>query len=339
MSGKGATVVKSDIVPEKLWKVTIKPSGQKDPDVTPADSLAFCRDRDPQVLGVGWMIGDIDRGMGGAEALRIVDDKYDGVPTGVRVFVDRMSEGDHAWVYDKSVKAYYVCRIGSDWQYGSGGRWDRYDIHHYRLAEWRSVPKPLVAGAITRRITRRRAAQQMHVSRAVREYSAFLWERKPSISDLRKELNLGTLRRQLYDSDARSLFAALDEDETEDLVGLYLQHHGWCMLKSSTGRSHPAVECQFQKIEDGISNTGYMQVKSGEHVRLDAQEYREFAGDGADVFLFSTADRPYRGDTVEGVHTLTHDQIRSFTIDNLELLPYPMTLKLALVHGVLNLPS
>lgn len=326
------------LVPDDLWKVTIAPTGQDDPSLTPRDAFEFCRDHDPQLIGVGWPTPGA--GEDKEEALQVADEKYDGIPSPVRILIDRMSEGDHAWIYDKGSRTYYVCKIESGWQHGEGGDWDRYDIHHYRVAEWREVPKPLVAGAITRRVTVQVAAQHMDVSEAVREYSAFLYENTPSVAELREDLDLEDLRNQLRDWESRTLFAALDEDETEDLVGLYLQDQGWRMVKSSTGKSHPAVECQFQKVDDGTPRTGYMQVKSGEYVSLNPEDFQHFADEGADVFLFSTARNPYPSDRqVEGVAMLPQEEVRSFAMENLDLLPYPMTLKLGLVSGVVGLSS
>lgn len=323
-------------VPDDLWKVTIAPTGQDDPDLTPRDAFEFCRNHDPQLIGVGWRTPGAGEDKG--EALQIADEKYDGIPSPVRIFVERMSEGDHAWIYDKKDRTYHVCKIESDWQHGQGGDWDRYDIHQYRVAEWREVPKPLVAGAITRRVTLQVAAQRMDVSEAMREYSAFLYENTPSVDELGEDLDLEDLRNRLREWESRTLFAALDEDETEDLVGLYLQEQGWRMVKSSTGRSHPAVECQFQKVDDGTPRTGYMQVKSGKYVSLDPVEFQDFADEGGDVFLFSTAKQPYPSDhQIEGVTTLPQDEVRSFAVENLDLLPYPMTLKLGLVSGVIGL--
>lgn len=322
-------------VPDDLWKVTIAPTGHDDPDLTPRDSFEFCREHTPQIIGVGWGVSEAGQDKG--EALRIADEKYDGLPSPVKIFVKRMSVGDHAWIYDKESRTYYVCKIKSDWQHGEGGDWDRHDIHHYRIAEWREVPKPLVAGAITRRVTIQTAAQRMDVSEALRKYSALLYETTPSVEEVREELDFEELGERLREWDSRTFFAALDEDETEDLVGLYLQDQGWHMVKSSTGRSHPAVECQFQAADDGMPQTGYMQVKSGKYVSLDPERFRQFVDEGAHVFLFSTAENPYPSDRqIEGISTLPQDKIRSFALDNLDLLPYPMTLKLGLVSGVIE---
>lgn len=328
----------TDVIPKNLWKVTIAPGGQDDPKLTARDSFEFCRDHDPQLIGVGWRTPGA--GEDKAEALKVAHEKYDGIPSPVRILVERMSEGDHAWIYDKGTRTYYVCKIKSDWQHGEGGDWDRYDIHQYRIAEWREVPKPLVAGAITRRVTLQVAAQRMDVSEAMREYSAFLYENTSSVDELREVLDLRELGNRLRDWNNRALFAALDEDETEDLVGLYLQDQGWRMLKSSTNRSHPAVECQFQRVDDDGPKTGYMQVKSGKYIRLDPKEYRHFADEGATVFLFSTATTPYEGaDAPADVETISQEAIRSFAVNNVALLPYPMTLKLGLMSGVLGLQS
>lgn len=327
-----------DIVPDKLWKVTIAPTGQDDPEVTPTDSLVFCREHAPQIIGAGWSIHGA--GSDKAEALRLIKKQRGKVPTEVKILLNKMEIGHHAWVYDRTDGSYYVCKIDSDWQYAEGGDWDRHDIHNYRRARWRQVPKPLVLGAITRRITLQGTANEMHVDEVIREYSAFVFEVEPSVSDLREELDLDELRTRLQTWETGNLFAAFDEDETEDVVGLYLQQRGWRMLKSSAYRSHPMVECQFQKVIEGAPRTAYMQVKSGKHIRLDAGEYKQLVNEGARVFLFSTAQRPYRGeDSVKGVETLSQDAIRSFAIANLELLPYPMTLKLGLMSGVIGLPS
>lgn len=329
-----------DPIPNNLWKLTIKPSGQTDPEVTPADSFQFCRNHSPQVIGVGW--GGIENPTTDKEgALTQVESHYGYVPSPVKDLVKNIEEEDHVWIYNKHDQTYHLTKVLSDWKYGVEDDWARHDIRHYREAEWRTIPKPLVAGAVTRRVTVPKTSQRMDVGTKMRAYSAFLFESDPSVEDLREDLDRKALQERLTHWDSRTFFAALDEDETEDLVALYLQEErGWRLLKSSTNATHPGVECQFQRLHLGVSETGYMQVKSGRHISLTPGGYRHYAEDGARVFLFSTAEDPYSAEEdVEGVETLGQDEIRSFAASHLELLPNPMTIKLGILSGVLGLPS
>jgi len=297
--------------------------------------LIFCREHDPQLIGIGWRI----RGVGSdkREALRLVKEQRGKLPTEVKYIISSMKVGDHAWVYDKTDGSTYVCRITSDWKHADGDDWDRFDIHNFREAIWHNVPKPLVLGAITRRITNRGTANKMHVEDVVRRYSALVFEKELKVTDLLRRLNVSDLKEELRNWTPRKLFTALDEYETEDVVGLYLQEAlGWRMLKSSAYPSHPKVECQFQKVVDSTPQTAYMQVKSGKHVSLNPDAYAPLAKEGAQVFLFSTALDPYiENASMEGVHTLSQESIRSFTVANLELLPSATLLKLGIFSEVL----
>lgn len=325
----------SSVVPDNLWKVTIAPTEQTDPDVSSRDSFEFCRTHDPQIVGIGWPVKGISSRTSKGEVLRQVAKEYGRRRSEVRIFVERMNKGDHAWVYDKHTGLYYVCKIKSDWKYSDGGDWDRHDIHHYRFADWRQVQKPLIAGAITR--VRRRAAQGIDVEPALLQYSAFLYEEGVSISELENRLDLELLKTRIADWDLRQFFSTLDEDETEDIVGLYLQDRGWRLIKSSATRNHPDVECQFQRIGEDGSQTAYMQVKSGKHPQLKPEDYRHLVDERTKVFLFSTATRPYAGDqTGTDITTLEQEDIRDFAIRNIKLLPAPMNIKLGLVAGILD---
>lgn len=317
-----------DSSPSTLWKLTIAPYGKTDPE---ADSFAFCRER--SIVGVGWTFDSRPRHWSEVEAAFWATNwatKPRSYPRALRIFSERVKEGDHVWVYDKDDRTYYVCHVTGGWQYKQGSPWDEHDIHNFFPAIWRAVRQDLVPGIVRRRMTMPGAAMIITDDEHWCRYSQLVFEEG---NDLPSEVDSDRLRAlaiRLASLAPTEVFRVLDQDETEDLVGLFLQEQGWRMLKSSSYRSQRDVECIMRRAVDGEGETCAYQVKSGETITINSKDYEHLHNLGT-IFVFSTATGrdPYAGVT-DRVIPIPQVEIRDFLADNLALLLPATQLKLAL---------
>lgn len=315
----------ANAVPAALWKLTIKPKGKKDPN---ANAFAFCRERG--IVGIGW---PFDRTpTSGEDAIHAYRDRYSGkLAAAVNIFATRANVGDHVWVYGD--RTYHVCRLSSDWKYADGGVWDDHDIHNYRSAEWVSVPIPLVPGIVKRKLTMYGTAQKITGDSHWCGYSAYLFENALDVTRLEANLDLADMRDRLLRCSVDDILSVLGADETEDVVAILLQEvHGWRLIKSTAYPSRRTVECEFRRLKGDVSETAYMQVKSGNTVTLDPNAFDHYLKGGRTwVYLFSSARNPYSAPaSSEGMCLLTKEEVVDFLRSNLALMPLDMLLKLDL---------
>lgn len=316
-------------VPEKLWKVTIRPSGAEHSEELAFD---FCQDRG--IIGVGWGMPEAPKNED--EVKRVCRERWGEYKAPVKVIVERMSEGHHAWVYGDG--RYWVCRIDGGWEHEVGtDPWDRCDIHHFREATWRAVPAPLVPGVVKRNLFQQGAAHQMRkgVVEATRLLSGWLFEAEDLEGALDRPVPFGEVGRALERLDPHDAFQLLGPDEVEDVAGLYVQNQDWRMLKSSTYRQKRTWECEFTRRSPSGPQTAYMQVKSGNRA-LRASPYLPHLQSGEWLYLVSTARSPY-----PDRHTVDEDRVvfvepeelLGFLADHLAELPPAISVKLGLATG------
>jgi hypothetical protein len=193
---------------------------------------------------------------------------------------------------------------------------------------------------VRRSLTQRGTLQAIGAGKHLRRYSQWVFDNQPSgdnLEALYASLDFEALRKRLEEWSPQESFKILGPDETEDVVGLYLQDSGWRMVKSSTYRNQRAVECEFVRAGESHVETGYMQVKSG-NIPLRVAHYLPYAKAGSYVYLFSTAQDPYpdsRQHQHPRVIPLTISQIASFIASGLQTLPVPLVIKLSVWAGIL----
>lgn len=316
--------MKIDNIPKNLWKVTIDPRGKTNPD---ANSFRFCQDK--SIVGIGWGFSKLPKDKAEANQL-FVKEHGKGIKA-FNVIVHRMDINDHAWVYGDS--KYYVCCINSDWEHRIGNEWDEHDIHNYRKATWKEVPMLLVPGCIKRSLTMFGTAQAISSNQSLLKYSDWLFRNQLDIKDICSNLNINDINIKLQLKTPHFIFNVIDADETEDLVGLFLQHEmKWLMMKSSAYKSKRVFECEFQRSQHGLPETAYMQVKSGHSINLDCQDYIKYLLPNSYIYLFSTSANPYLNtDASDQIIPIKHEDVFSFALNNIEILPLSTIIKLSII--------
>jgi hypothetical protein len=310
--------------PTNLWKLTIDPRGKSNPE---ADSFHFCKM--DSIIGIGWRLSSIPKDKKDATCLFRKDHKK-GI-TAFNVIVHRMEIHDHAWVYGKST--YYVCDITSDWSYQHGNLWDDNDIHNIRRATWKEIPIELVPGCVKRNLTMYGTAKRIEANASMLKYSDWLFKNTLNISSISSGIKTNSISHKITSNSSNWLFEVIDADETEDLIGLYIQKDlKWCMIKSSAYRSQRKFECEYRRVSGDVDETAFMQVKSGNSMTLDCKEYvKDIGSTNTYIYLFSNGSTPYVNiGAHSNVITIDMNSIVKFAAANVALLPLPILLKLSI---------
>lgn len=318
-------------VPDSLWKVTIKLSGGEK-----SETLAFDFCRKEGIIGVGWGLpqdpDDPER------VKQLCRKRWGRFPAGVNALVNRMSEGEHAWVYGD--RQYWVCRIDGDWTHEVGSDpWDACDIHHYRDATWKPVPTPLVPGVVKRALFQQGTTQKMRkgVVESTRVLSGWLFAQDDLEAVLDRPVPFEEVAGTLSAMDTHVALQLLGPDEVEDVAGLFVQNEGWRMIKSSTYDQKRTWECEFSRSLEGEPETAYMQVKSGDE-SLKAAGYVGHLTDEEWLYLVSTARTPYPDRAAtdhERVVFVEPTELLRYAAEHLAELPPAISLKFGLVAGVI----
>ena len=266
-------------MPKKIWKLTIRPQGHNEEY---DNSFDFCHSN--SIIGIGWSL--IDKNISHKNAPDLFKREYPKVrPTAFNILHNRISVNDFVWIYRTG--QYYICQVTGEWEHKVGSEWDNYDIHNIRTAEWHEVPSYLVPGVVKRSMTMLGTAKKIHCGKGTLKYCSWLFEQNKFNKDnLIKDFDITLLKESLSNLKLKDIMENLDTNETEDIVGFYLQkEHGWIMVKSSTYKSRESIECEFQRVSNNMPEVAYMQVKSGQ-VQLDLNNkvYLGYASEGVYIY-------------------------------------------------------
>jgi Holliday junction resolvase-like predicted endonuclease len=106
----------------------------------------------------------------------------------------------------------------------------------------------------------------------------------------------------------------LGGEETEDLIFIYLQMHGWVVIPNS--RKIDTMSYEFYLIHRDTREKAIVQVKTG-HSSLTPADW---INRNEKVFLFQ-ANGKYHGESVENVICIDPEEIKVFMYSYKDLLP------------------
>lgn len=273
--------------PPTVWGLKIQPNSAEE-GTTPYE---FCKTQSPPIIGTGWGLSERYDSVEAAlerHKSKGHTDQHGNVRFPIRAMLREVSVGDYVWVNEGS--EYALCQVKSEWKQHpvsehEADEWTRNDIHNYRRADWRMIEPALVPGYVKRYFSAPRTPTMARPtggkSESAKRYVEELFRDVPSeVTDI---VDLDDVSSVVEVSKISELFGLLDPAETEDLVLHYLQSNGWHIVKSSTSRAQPGIECVLRRVKDGKPQVGYVQVKSGS-ATVDIDNYRELA-DNAIVYL------------------------------------------------------
>ncbi len=295
-----------------VFRIHIKPDGGKaDPETT----FQYCLDNG--LLGVGWRTrsesNTVNRTKSWDDYYQEASQIYDNLD--ICKYIQKwVGEGDLVWTRHPARKQYYIARVTSGWEYWTSqkGIDQDIDIANVFRCVFQEVNLDAVPGKIVACFRAPRTIQEIADSRA-KAYSQYLWNK------LSKE--------QVYEvekSEYSDIFMMLDDEETEDLLFLYLQSKGWYVIPNS--RKGDTMSFEFLVTNAKNGEKAATQVKTGETV-LNRDDYSALPNK---IFLFQSNER-YEGTTAENVICVRREELLRFLEARIALFPRSFKTKLEMV--------
>lgn len=273
-----------------VWRLHIKTDGNRSHD--------FCIRKN--ILGVGWPVktgkNNLDWGNYydlGMEEYHNNDDRS--WWPAVRAIYERMAINDLCWSRNPS-GIYYLGRILSEASYCATPEHIKEDVVNIRKCDWKKIESTdSVPGKIVACFRSPRTAQMIHDSKAG-VYSRYLWNKLSG--------------QQTYETehlDSADIFMMLDDEETENLLFLYLQAKGWHVMPHS--RKKDTMRYEFFIANPQSGEKGITQVKTGNSV-INRGEFSQHYSN-MKVFLFQPRNI-YEGPTSENITCITKKELLEF---------------------------
>lgn len=290
-----------------LFRIHIRPQGGS-ADI--ATTFGYCLNNG--LLGVGWKTNSQRNTTNWDEYFNEASQVHDNLQQ-CKYIKKWVSEGDLVWTRDAAGQ-YYLARVKSGWEYwASLDAIDMdIDIANIFRCEIRPVAIDAVPGKVVACFRATRTMQEIADPKA-REYSKYLWNTLSS--------------EQVYEIDKAGyadVFMMLDDEETEDLVFLYLQSLGWHVLPNS--RKADTMSFEYLAINPETGERALSQVKTGD-VFLNRNDYARYQ---QKVFLFQSNGR-YIGEEAENIVCISKNELLSFLNKSLTWLPESFQNKVALI--------
>lgn len=292
-----------------VFRIHIKPQGGT---ADMQETFAYCLRN--EILGVGWRTNSQRNTKNWDEYFNEASQIHDNLQ--VCKYIHKwVSEGDLVWSRDPDAKQYYLARVTSGWEYWTSPEAKELDIdiaNIFRCVLQR-VDIDAVPGKIVACFRATRSIQEVADNKA-REYSKHLWNKLSS--------------EQVYSIDKSAfsdIFMMLDDEETEDLLFLYLQSQGWYVLPNS--RKGDTKRYEFLIVNPLNGEKALTQVKTGEVV-INRDDY---AHDPQKVFLFQSNEL-YTGTGSENVICVSRAELLRFMNEAITWLPKSFQTKVELVN-------
>ena len=290
-----------------LFRIHTRPSGGNADAKT---TFQYCLNNG--LLGVGWRLNEYRYISDWAEYEAKASEIHNNLST-CRYIEKRVNVGDLIWTRDTEGE-YYLARALSGWEYwqSQNGVDLDIDIANIFRCDIRKIEIDSVPGKVVACFRPARTIQEVADPKA-REYSKYLWNQLVS--------------EPIYTVDHEGIadiFTMLDDEETEDLVFLYLQSQGWFVVPNS--RKADTMSYEYLLVDPKTGQKAKVQVKTGD-VPLNIGDYLKSE---EKVFLFQ-ANEIYQGTVNENVICITRQEITDFLMGSLSWLPRIFSKKLALI--------
>lgn len=223
-------------------------------------------------------------------------------------------EGDLVWTRDEEGQ-YYLMWVTSGWEYWTSPEAIELniDVANIFRCVFHRVDIDAVPGKVVACFRASRTIQEIADSGA-REYSKYLWN---TLSN-----------EQIYEIDKSKysdIFMILDDEETEDLLFLYLQSQGWYVLPNS--RKGNTMSFEYLAVNPVTGEKALAQVKTGEVV-LSRDDYCHLPHK---VFLFQSNER-YEGSNADNVICVSRAELLKFLDNSITWFPKSFQTKMEIVN-------
>lgn len=289
-----------------LFRVHIRPQGGT---ADSKESFAYCLKE--QLLGVGWRTESNQNTTVWEEYLSEATLIHNDL--NVCKYIKKwVSPNDLVWTRDTEGN-YYLAKVLSGWEYwiSQEAKEKDIDIANIFRCEIKKVDIDDVPGKVVACFRPARTLQEIADSVAM-EYSKALWNRLSN-----------TDCYEIDKTKISDVFTMLDDEETEDLVFLYLQTQGWYVLPNS--RKADTMSFEYLCINPKTGEIVGTQVKTGTS-SINKDSYQ---ASSCRVFLFQPNDC-YEGSNHHNVIVIKRDTMLEFIAENKQWLPRVIRYKLDL---------
>lgn len=265
-----------------------------------------------RILGVGWRTPSNRNTTNWDEYFSEASQVHDNLQV-CKYIRKWVSPGDLVWTRDPSGN-YYLGRVTSGWEYWTTEESRRLDIDIANIfrCEMKRIAIDEVPGKIIACFRATRSIQEIADHKAC-EYTRYLWN---TLSE-----------QETYQIDKTKysdIFMMLNDEETEDLVFLYLQSRGWYVVPHS--RKGDTMTFEYLCVNPLNGQVAGTQVKTG-NVALNKDEYAQF---GHKVFLFQANDL-FNGVGSDNVEPIPRSELIEFINKAAPWLPKSLRRKIELV--------
>jgi hypothetical protein len=264
------------------------------------------------ILGVGWRTNSNRNTKNWDEYFNEASQEYGDLPR-CKYIKKWVSEGDLVWTRD-AVGQYYLTRVISGWEYWTSQEAIDQDIDIANI--FRVVFKPVDIDAVPGKIVacfRGPMSIQEIADEKAHEYSKYLW------NTLSKEQVY-----QIDKSEFSDIFMMLDDEETEDLVFVYLQSQGWFVIPNS--RKGDSMSFEYLAVNPKTGEKALTQVKTGE-VAINKDDYVHYR---QKIFLFQS-NEIYTGVGANNIVCISRDELLKFLHKSIAWFPKAFQTKVDLV--------
>jgi hypothetical protein len=281
-----------------LFRIHIRPSGGS---ANIKETFDYCLRN--TLLGVGWRTESNENTKEWDKYFTEASKIHDNL--NICKYINKwVSPEDLVWTRGVNGQQYYLARVISGWEYWMDQEAIERDIDIANIfrVEFRKVAIDEVPGKVTACFRASRTIQKIADKKAV-EYSKYLWNRLV-------DAKVYTVDKSKFSD----IFMMLDDEETEDLVFLYLQSKGWYVVPNS--RKADTMRFEYLAVNPKNGEKALTQVKTGnEH--LNKEEYSQ---DPHKVFLFQS-NGLYDGEDSENVSCVAKQELNDFLHQSLTWLP------------------
>jgi hypothetical protein len=264
------------------------------------------------ILGVGWRTSSDRNTKNWDEYYAEASQEHENLQ--VCKYINKwVGPGDLVWTRDPSGQ-YFLARVLSGWEYWTTeeSRQQDIDIANIFRCEIKQVAIDEVPGKIVACFRATRTIQEVADHKAS-EYTRHLWNVLSG--------------QQIYEIDRASysdIFMMLDDEETEDLVFLYLQSKGWYVIPHS--RKGDTMSFEYLCVNPVTGEIAGTQVKTGEAF-IDRQDYANL---NHKTFLFQPNGR-YSGSDAENTKVIAREELLVFLQKSASWLPMSFKRKMEIV--------
>lgn len=281
-----------------VFRIHIRPKGGT---TNMQKTFAYCLENN--LLGVGWKVDALKCTKNWDEYFQLASPIHSNLQ--VCEYIKKwVTSGDLVWTRDHKGD-YYLAKVISGWEYWTSTETEKFDIDIGNIfrCKFQKVEIDSVPGTIVACFRASRTIQEIADQKAI-EYSKYLW------NELSKDGSY-----PIQSDDFKDIFMMLDDEETEDIVFLYLQSKGWYVLPNS--RKGDTMSFEYLAVDPKTGEKALTQVKSGESkIKIDNYlHYKE------KIFLFQS-NQPYDvGCPSSNVVCITREEMLQFMESALFWLP------------------